>query len=157
GGNDAASYTAPHWSVLRGVPQVLVFDAVGIAGHAADSGTELWKFPWTNGPKVNAAQPIVVDGSEGLVFFGSGYSIGSAVVKVSSSNDNWKADLVWASKKLKLKFNCAILKDDAIYGLDEGILTCLSVSDGKPLWKGGRFGYGQLLLVGDVLLIQAES
>jgi outer membrane protein assembly factor BamB len=42
-----------------------------------------------------------------------------------------------------------------IFGLDGvlGVLTCLDVNDGQLLWKGERCGPGQMLLVGDMLLV----
>src|SRR5205823_6391885 len=88
-GNDEASYASPQLGELEGVRQILSFDAVGIAGHAPDDGRELWKFPWTNGPKANAAQPIVL-GSDRL-FIGNGYSVGSAVLMISRAGDKWSA------------------------------------------------------------------
>ena len=42
-------------------------------------------------------------------------------------------------------------------GLDEGILACLDPRTGKRKWKGGRYGHGQLLLAGDLLVILSES
>ena len=50
-----------------------------------------------------------------------------------------------------------ILRDGFIYVLDDGILSCVDVATGKRKWKGGRYGHGQLLLVDDLLLIQAED
>jgi outer membrane protein assembly factor BamB len=44
-----------------------------------------------------------------------------------------------------------------MYGLDDGVLVCLDLTDGERRWKGGRYGHGQTLLVGDVLLLQAED
>ena len=41
--------------------------------------------------------------------------------------------------------------------MDERILTCLDLQTGARRWKGGRFGYGQLILSNDLLLIQVES
>jgi outer membrane protein assembly factor BamB len=45
----------------------------------------------------------------------------------------------------------------AVYGLDEGILTCLDLATGERRWKRGRYGYGQIALVGNMLLVQCES
>ncbi|MCA9019693.1 MAG: alcohol dehydrogenase, partial [Planctomycetaceae bacterium] len=64
---------------------------------------------------------------------------------------------VWASKSPKLKFNSAVMHSGYVYGLDEGILTCLNLENGKRMWKKGRYGYGQLLLVDSMLLILAED
>jgi outer membrane protein assembly factor BamB len=37
------------------------------------------------------------------------------------------------------------------------MLVCLDRTTGNRVWKGGKYGYGQILLVADLLLIQAES
>ena len=37
------------------------------------------------------------------------------------------------------------------------MLVCLAGDSGKRLWKGGRYGAGQLILLGDNLLVTAEN
>ena len=44
-----------------------------------------------------------------------------------------------------------------MYGLDDGILTCIDLKTGQRMWKDGRFGHGQALLVGRVILMMAEN
>jgi len=44
-----------------------------------------------------------------------------------------------------------------VYGLDEGILACLDIKTGTQIWKGGRYQHGQILLAGDLLIVQAET
>ena len=44
-----------------------------------------------------------------------------------------------------------------MYGLDDGVLTCVNLEQGNREWKEGRYRHGQVLLVDDLLLIQAES
>jgi hypothetical protein len=46
--------------------------------------------------------------------------------------------------------------DGFVYGLDDGVLVCLDPADGSRRWKGGRYGHGNLLVVGDLLLVQSE-
>ena len=43
-----------------------------------------------------------------------------------------------------------------IYGLDDSILACLDVETGELVWKGGRYGYGQLLLADGHLVVLTE-
>jgi len=43
-----------------------------------------------------------------------------------------------------------------VYGLDEGILTCLDVATGERKWKGGRYGYGQVLLASGHLIVISD-
>ena len=58
---------------------------------------------------------------------------------------------------MKTKFTTPVLHDGYIYGLDDAMLQCLDVKTGKSMWKEGRYNYGQVLLAGDLLLIQAEN
>jgi outer membrane protein assembly factor BamB len=44
-----------------------------------------------------------------------------------------------------------------LYGLDDGRLAAMDIATGERLWKEGRFGAGQHLLVGDKVLIQSEQ
>ena len=50
-----------------------------------------------------------------------------------------------------------MLHNGYLYGLDEGILACLDSRTGEQKWKGGRYGYGQLLLAGDHLILITEQ
>ncbi len=50
-----------------------------------------------------------------------------------------------------------VYRDGFVYGLDDGVLVCLDPATGERRWKSGRYGHGQVLLVDDLLLIQAES
>ena len=59
----------------------------------------------------------------------------------------------WQSSKLRNKYNSSVVHDGFIYGLDEGILVCLDPETGKRPWKAGRYGYGQVLINGDVLVV----
>ncbi len=151
-------YAAPRVETIHGVRQAVVFHGTGIAGHDLADGRLLWEFPWTNAPKVNAAQPIVFD--DGSVLFGSGYGKGTARISLTpKADDLWETKLRWETSKFRPKFNDCVLKDGFVYGLDDGILACLNPEDGKLKWKdrAGHFGYGQLLLVDDVLLILSEA
>jgi outer membrane protein assembly factor BamB len=45
------------------------------------------------------------------------------------------------------------------FGFDGSILSCIDLQDGKRKWKGGRYGYGQMLLLPDqdLLLVLSEQ
>jgi outer membrane protein assembly factor BamB len=158
-GNQRASYAAPILETIQGKPQLLIFDAVGAAGYDPQNGNELWRFDWSNSPKINVAQPIVRD--ESLVLISSGYGTGSALLEIKNdNNDNWTVKPRWRKPgRFKLKFNDGVYKNGYVYGLDEGILACIEFKTGKQMWKRGRYGHGQLLLIDDanLLLIQAEN
>ena len=50
-----------------------------------------------------------------------------------------------------------VLHEGVVYGLDDGVLVALDPETGERLWKRGRYGHGQMILVQDLLLIQAEN
>ena len=67
------------------------------------------------------------------------------------------ATMEWESPRLKSKFGNLIRHEGSVYGLDDGVLTCLDPSSGERRWKDGRYGHGQMLLAGRLLLVQAEN
>ncbi len=69
----------------------------------------------------------------------------------------WSVEELWESRGLKAKFANFVSFEDRIYGLDDGILVCLDPETGKRCWKRGRYGHGQMLLAGDLLLVQTEK
>lgn len=156
-GNKSASYATPLLAEIHGVQQLLVFNGDGLFSYNPSTGKKLWNYDWSNGPKVNASQPIVRGNK---IFISSGYNTGSALLEVSvDHHGQWSVGDVWVKKNhFRLKFNDAIYKDGYVYGLDETILTCIDFKTGQRKWRmRGKFGYGQLLLIGETLLISAES
>ena len=71
--------------------------------------------------------------------------------------DRLRATLLWQHTRMKNKLSSSVLLDGYVYGLDEGILSCLDADTGQVAWKGGRYGHGQLILAGDRLLITTET
>ncbi len=160
-GDCQAAYASPTLATLGGVKQVVIFDALGAAGHDATTGKQLWRSSlWTNEFHNNIAQPIVGKdaGAEGAVFLSSGYGTGSILFDVNHSGDNWTVTQRWkAPNKFKLKFNSGVTRDGVVYGLDEGILACFDLSTGRQRWKRGHYGYGQLLLFENLLFVISEE
>ncbi len=64
---------------------------------------------------------------------------------------------VWKTLKFRVKMSSFIHRDGYFYGLNDGILACIDARDGSPKWKEGRYGHGQILLIGDLLLVTAEN
>ena len=160
-GDYQAAYASPSLEMIGGVKQVVVFDGLGAAGHDAATGKQLWRTPqWTNEFHNNVAQPIVgkQGGGEDTLFLSSGYGTGSILFDVKHSGGNWAVSEHWrAPNKFKLKFNSGVARDGYVYGLDEGILACFDVSKGRQRWKRGHYGYGQILLFENVLLVISEE
>lgn len=155
GGNDQASYSAPKLATLLGTRQVLIFDGIGLAGHSAENGQQLWKLDWSNNPKVNAIEPAIIDDRSLLI--GSGYDRGGALIRIERDGEKWKASTAWTVKQFRLKFNAPVVRDGFGYGLDERVMVCVDLKDGAVKWRNGRYGYGQILRVCEEIVVLAES
>jgi outer membrane protein assembly factor BamB len=152
-----ASYASPTVTEIDGVKQVLLHHSEGVVGCELTTGKVLWDCEWTNAERVNVSQPIVHASSPGQVFVTTAYGKGSAMFGVKRSPDEqWQVEKLWESRRMKTKFTTAVLHQGYVYGLDDGILQCVDPVKNKEMWKDGRYGHGQILLVGDLLLVQAE-
>lgn len=154
GGDEGDTYSSPLHASLLGTPQILLF-AGSLTSHDATTGKVLWKHPWPGGHP-HVATPLVVSSSD--VVISSGYGTGSARVRVArDTNGTWSAKQVWRSNRLKAKFTNLVVLDGFLYGLDDGIMACLDLGTGELKWKDGKYGHGQVLLCGSLLLVMAES
>ena len=154
GGNSRLGYSSPTVVHLSGKKQILIFNAGQLASHDAENGNPLWTQPWPGATECTS-QPIVLPGNR--VFLSSGYGIGSKLFQINQSEQEPSVSILWESPRLKTKFTNAVVHEGSIYGLDDGVLVCLDPETGKRRWKRGRYGHGQILLVGDHILVQAES
>jgi outer membrane protein assembly factor BamB len=153
--DDKAAYTSAILATVGGVRQVITITAARVVGLSPADGRLLWEFPWVTSNGVSAVEPIVVGPNR--LFFTSGYDHGAALVELTPNGDLMQAKSLWSNRKMKAKFNGPVLYEGHVYGLDDGILACVDTATGEQKWKGGRYGYGQLLLVSDHLVILTED
>ncbi|MCH2387209.1 MAG: PQQ-like beta-propeller repeat protein, partial [Opitutales bacterium] len=136
--------------------QVLIFNALGVAAHSVKDGSTRWEYPWTRStgtPRVSI--PVRTFGNQFVV--SSGYGAGADLFQVSKSEAVFQAEQKWRSLHLKAKFNNFVFRDGYIYGLDDGVLTCIDAETGRRTWKKGRYGHGQVILGDSWLLLMAEN
>jgi outer membrane protein assembly factor BamB len=154
-GDGPISYSSPHLATLAGVRQILMLNHATVAGHDPATGRVLWQHAWPR-EQPSVAQPLQLSGDR--VLFSAGYGIGSRVLQISADDrGDLRATLVWESTRMKAKFTNLVARDGFVYGLDDGVLVCLDPATGERRWKSGRYGHGQVILAGDVLLVQTEE
>jgi outer membrane protein assembly factor BamB len=157
----AASYSSPVRGTLVGIDQVVVVNEASVSGHAFVDGRLLWEHPWPgrSSGDANASQPLLLHdrGGDG-VLVSKGYGAGALRLDLSPGGQGLVAAERWhVARVLRTKFTSAVQRDGYLFGLDDGILTCVALADGKRIWKEGRFGHGQVLLADDVLVVAAED
>jgi outer membrane protein assembly factor BamB len=156
-GNRKAGYSSPQLATLAGVPQILLFDGEGLVSYDPATQAELWKFPWVTKMDMNMIQPVVV-GTDRVFISSEPMENGAAMLRVQApENDrsDWSVEAVWKNKSFGARFANPVTDGKRIFGLNGvvGVLTCLDANDGRLLWKGERCGAGQMLLVGDTLMV----
>ena len=158
GGEHATSYGSPTLIDIGGEVQVCLIAENHAVGHDPDTGEELWAHPWVGNSDSNASCSQITPVDESFLLLSKGYAIGGQVIRVTREGDEWQTETVKANPRvLKTKMTNPVILDGYAYSLSDGFLECTQVPDLKRKWKKrGRFGNGQLLLVGDKLLVHAE-
>ena len=153
--DDIQGYTSPMDVTLAGQRQILIVTAERAAGLNVADGAVLWEHPWVVSTVPNISQPVLL--GHDRVFLSASYGQGATVIQLTQTGDRLSADTVWRNNRMKNRFSSSVLFDGYVYGLDESILACVDAATGELMWKGGRYGYGQLLLAGDHLVVLTED
>lgn len=151
---DGKSYSSPHLLEVHGVPQVLLMSGKGLTSVTPREGSVLWQHAWEGFAIVQPAQI-----ENGHLLISTGDRVGVRRIGVANTDGKWTVDERWTSNRLKPYFNDLVLHRGHAFGFDNGILACVELESGKPRWKGGRYGRGQVLLLADqdVLLVVSEQ
>lgn len=161
-GSDRSSYSSPVLAELAGTRQIVIMNAGSFAGHDPATGEMLWDHPWP-ADQPNVAVPLLLPGDR--ILGSSGYGIGAKLLALSADggadgdggDDGLRASMVWESPRLKAKFTNPVLHEGYVYGHDDGVYVCLDPATGERCWKRGRYGHGQTILAGDLLLVTTEK
>jgi outer membrane protein assembly factor BamB len=160
GGDRQVGYSSPMLATLAGKRQIVSVNENNVSAHEPETGEELWQFKWPGKSNAEASVSNAQIVDESRVLLSKHYFTGAAVIGLSAEEQTGviMTREVWAQPTmLKTKFTNAIVDDQHAYALSDGILECVELANGKRRWKRGRYGQGQILKVGDVLLVQAES
>ncbi|MEO8498551.1 MAG: PQQ-binding-like beta-propeller repeat protein, partial [Planctomycetota bacterium] len=158
-GDRQVSFASPSLTMLGDRRMIVSLNENNVTGHDPSTGKELWQIKWsgnsTADPNVSQASLL----SDGRLLLSKGYGSGAALWQLTAGPDGAiTTSETWADNALlKTKFANHVIHQGLAYGLSDGILECVEVESGKRQWKKGRYGHGQILLAGDVLLVQAES
>lgn len=157
-GDEQISYVTPELVRIGEQYVILAVNESRVVAYDPADGRELWGFDWPGHSSSDAtcSQPHVL--ADGRIFLSKGYGIGAALFAAPSGAGTPAYVAVWRQPgMLKTKFTNVVIHDGHAYGLSDGILECVRVADGARQWKKGRYGQGQVLRVGDFLLVQAEG
>lgn len=162
-GEGSLAYASAHYVELSAGPQVLLVDGEGVFAVEPLSGKPLWQHQWPLLAAPRVVQPLLLDDQSLLI--GSGYGVGTRRLQLKfDENENapanrWSVKELWTSRAMKPYFNDYVAHDGYLYGFDHEIFACIDLQTGKRMWKRGRYGFGQVLLLPDqaILLVLSEQ
>jgi outer membrane protein assembly factor BamB len=149
------SHSSPHIMTIDGVAQILYISNAGLTSVAPD-GTVLWEHKW---PGAAIVQPARMSESDVLLSTLAS-AMGSAGMRrlgIGHSSGKWNIEERWTSTGLKPYFNDFVVHKGYAFGFDGSILAAIDLEDGKRVWKGGRYGEGQMVLLADQDLLLVTS
>ncbi len=159
----------PRWSVtaseqsygslqsvdLQGMSLLTILTDEGALFLNPSTGEIALNYSWKH-DGYRALQPQVID--KNRVLIPTGLGTGTRLIEVNRDGDGLVAQELWTTRNLKPDFNDVVVHKGYVYGFDDSIFTCISAGDGARMWKGGRYGKGQVLLLADsdLLLVLGE-
>jgi outer membrane protein assembly factor BamB len=166
GGARQVSYSSPSLANYGGVRQIVIVNEATITGHNPRTGDVLWEVKWDGSSNSSASVSQTVPVDDEHFFVSKGYSTGGGAlfeIKHEKTDNGDGTFSEWSTKKLwhnhrvlMTKLDNVVIKDGSVYGLSDGILQCVDLKTGRKLWEGDEYGHGQLLRVGDRLLVTGE-
>jgi len=155
GPDGGGSYSSPQRFSFDEVEQILLMSATGATSVSPADGTLLWQYSDVSGSSI--VQPALA--TDGDLLISDGQSTGMQRIAIVHSADAWSVEQRWHSNRLKPYFNDFVVHEGHAFGFDGSILACIDIADGKRMWKGGRYGHGQFLLLPDqdLLLVLSEQ
>ena len=160
-GRRQSSYATPVLTELAGVRQIVSVNEDAVTAHRADDGQVLWEHEWLGSSDTNATSSQPVPVGDDRVLLSKGYGGGAELIRITADESGQlSSNTVWKNKSvMRTKMGNVVVRDGFVYGLNEGILQCIELDSGRSRWKKRRtpkFGHGQIMLVGDVILALSE-
>jgi outer membrane protein assembly factor BamB len=158
GPTGGGGYSSPHFATIGGVDQILLMRGARTLSVAPATGALLWEHTWA--PAASIVQPALTEEGDVLVASGDGMGgNGMRRLALTHGQDGWTAAERWTSRALKPYFNDFVVHEGHAFGFDNSILASIDLANGARMWKGGRYGHGQLVLLPeqDLLLVLSED
>lgn len=162
-GNYLASYSTPRIVELDRQPVALVFVREGLVAIHAQTGRELWFFPWRS-PRlesVNAAVPVV---DRNRIFLSECYDVGSVLLEATLT----EARVVWQDpprsrqRAFRAHWATPVVVDGRLFGCSgrnqpDSDLRCVDLLTGQVNWTDWRRTRSSVLFIDDHLVVLDED
>lgn len=148
GGEGEAMYASPITAEINGQRQIIFANGRRLYSYN-ESGDTLWTYQMPIGNPM--ASPLFI--APASIFVSANNGSGSFLLDVEQQG----ANEVFASSAMKNDWSSSVYRDGYIYGFNLASLQCISVEDGQKMWHKRGFGKGNLILVGDKLVVLSDQ
>jgi len=126
------------------------FSGHAVIGVEAGTGKRLWAVPWQTQWDLNAADPLIRDGT---MFVSSGNGVGCALYDITANPPRE----LWRNKNLKTQMNSSVLWQGHVFGFNDTDLTCVEWATGVKKWSEPSVRRGALIAADGKLLLLCEK
>jgi outer membrane protein assembly factor BamB len=150
------SYSSPQLSKVLGEDTVLMLSNDGLLLLDPATGKVRLNYAWKF-EGYRALQPTII--GDDIVLLPTPMSEGTRAIRISKKGDQLAAEELWTTKQMKPDFTELITHKGYLYGIDGSMFSCVDLKTGARVWKDGRYGKGEgvLLESSDQILISAED
>jgi outer membrane protein assembly factor BamB len=150
------SYSSPQLSKILGEEMVLMLTNDGLLLLDPASGKVRLNYEWKF-QGYRALQPTVI--GDDVVLLPTPMSEGTRAIRLSKKGEQLAAEELWTSKNMKTDFTELLTHKGYLYGIDGSMFSCVDLKTGNRVWKDGRYGKGEAVLLesSDQILITAED
>jgi len=149
---DSAAYTSLVPCNLGGRKQYVTLTGDSIAGIDAKTGKVLWQTD-RRGKTAVVPTPVM---SGNYIWVSSGYGVGSHLFEIQENGGVFKAEEVYASRKLKNDHGGAIRVGDHVYAASGPVFVCMELKTGDVTWKERSVGNCSLTYADGHLYLRGE-
>lgn len=151
------NYTTARPMTFANEECVVFCDGRGVHALAPDTGSPRWTYKpklW-NGPPLIDPQQL----SQSSLLVGLGEAVGLTRLEVGKSGGTWSVEESWTTTRLRSSFNDMVVLDDCVYGFNQSVFVCFDAKTGERKWQGGRYGFGQAVLLRNPaqIIVTAEN
>jgi outer membrane protein assembly factor BamB len=150
------SYASPQALDLGAERDVLIFTNEGVFAVDPATGQTRWQFPLESRVGLPASIQACQVGPDSLVL-GNGAAFGAQRIRVAP--DHRSATRQWLTPRMKPSFSDMVYHDGFLYGFDGTVFCCVDANNGNRLWRDGRYGAGQVVLLAEqgVMIVSSEG
>jgi outer membrane protein assembly factor BamB len=154
--SNTAAYASAIVATVGGVKQYIQVLTGGMVGVAAKDGKLLWRYDKLTGSTM-CNTPLFHDGYVLLSALTPSGSAGSALVKLTATDEGVTAKEVYHKKALAAHHGGVVRVGDAVYGTNQRDLVCIDFKTGDTKWQNSSVGKGSIAAADGRLYVRSEK